>query len=56
MTARRNAVRVSKVMRQVFGLAELRPGHHAVIEAVAWSQCGICDNCRGLAIRASRAE
>ena len=34
MTARRNAVRVSKVMRQVFGLEELRPGQHAVIDAV----------------------
>ena len=34
MTARRNAVRVSKVMRRVFGLAELGPGQHAVIEAV----------------------
>ena len=34
MTARRNAARVSKVMRQVFGLAELRPGQQAVIDAV----------------------
>ena len=34
MTARRNATRVSKVMRQVFGLEELRPGQQAVIDAV----------------------
>jgi ATP-dependent DNA helicase RecQ len=34
MTARRNAARVSKIMRQVFGLAELRPGQQAVIDAV----------------------
>ena len=31
---RRNAARVSKVMRHVFGLAELRPGQQAVIDAV----------------------
>ena len=29
MPARRNAARVSKVVRQVFGLAELRPGQLA---------------------------
>ena len=34
MTERRNAARVSKIMRQVFGLAELRPGQQAVIDAV----------------------
>ena len=34
MTARRNAARVSKVIRHVFGLAELRPGQQAVIDAV----------------------
>jgi ATP-dependent DNA helicase RecQ len=34
MTAGRTATRVSKVMRQVFGLAELRPGQQAVIDAV----------------------
>jgi ATP-dependent DNA helicase RecQ len=34
MPARRNATRVSKVIRQVFGLEELRPGQQAVIDAV----------------------
>jgi ATP-dependent DNA helicase RecQ len=34
MTARWSAARVSKVVRQVFGLAELRPGQQAVIDAV----------------------
>ena len=34
MTARRRAARVAKVLRDVFGLAELRPGQQAVIDAV----------------------
>jgi ATP-dependent DNA helicase RecQ len=34
MTSRRGVARVSKVIRQVFGLADLRPGQQAVIDAV----------------------
>ena len=34
MTLRRNAARVSRVMRDVFGFADLRPGQQAVIDAV----------------------
>src|SRR5688572_18766140 len=34
MTTRPSGARVSKVVRQVFGLAELRPGQRAVIDAV----------------------
>src|SRR4026208_1644960 len=34
MTSRRGAARVSHVVRQIFGVAELRPGQRAVIDAV----------------------
>jgi ATP-dependent DNA helicase RecQ len=34
MTARRSGARISKVVRQVFGMSELRPGQRAVIDAV----------------------
>src|SRR5688572_20716435 len=34
VTARRPAAKISQVIRQVFGLAELRPGQQAVIDAV----------------------
>jgi ATP-dependent DNA helicase RecQ len=34
MTARRTAALVSKIVREVFGLAELRPGQQAVIDTV----------------------
>jgi len=34
MTTRRRGARISKVMRQVFGVSELRPGQRAVIDAV----------------------
>jgi len=34
MTARRQTARVQKVLRQVFGIAELRPGQQEVIDAV----------------------
>jgi ATP-dependent DNA helicase RecQ len=34
MITRRSDARISKVMRQVFGVSELRPGQRAVIDAV----------------------
>jgi superfamily II DNA helicase RecQ len=36
--SRRSGTRVSKIMRQVFGLADLRPGQRAVIDAVLAKQ------------------
>jgi len=34
ITSKRSAARVSKIVRDVFGLAELRPGQQAVIDSV----------------------
>ena len=38
MTTRQSGARISKVLRQVFGVSELRPGQRAVIDAVLAKQ------------------
>jgi hypothetical protein len=51
MTTRRRGGKVAKVLRDIFGVSELRSGQQAVMDALLAKQRRIRDDSSGLSIR-----